>query len=115
MGYVENKKLNDLAMFNYYHWYMMSTAYGGLKQYEQSLAMNSIAMDTFEEYGDHDNEMGVKMKFVKQRGEILCAMNKYETALPFLEEEITKFEQDGDIDCDRIPFLILKSFWIRSR
>merc|ERR1711933_470706 len=114
IDYVHRKRLNDLADLNYYHWYMMSSAYGGLKDYEQSLAMNTKAMDIFEEYGDYDNEKGVKMKFVKQRGELLCAMGRYEEALPFMEEQIKEFEGDEDECNDRIPFLILKSFWIRA-
>ena len=114
IDYVERKRLNEIADLNYYHWYMMSSAYGGLKDYEQSLAMNTKAMEIFEEYGDYDTEKGVKMKFVKQRGELLCALNRYEEALPFMEEQIKTFEGDEDSCNDRIPFLILKSFWIRA-
>jgi len=107
--------LNDRADTNYYHWYMMSGAYGGLKQYEQALEMSDRALKVFEEYGDHDNEQGIKMKLVKQRGEILCALNEYERGLKYLEEEIKAFEEDTEIDGDRMPFLILKSFWLRAK
>merc|ERR1712228_743264 len=45
---------------------------------------------------------------------LLCALNRYKEALPFMEEQIKMFEGDEDSCNDRIPFLILKSFWIRA-
>ena len=117
--FVERKRLNEHHSMdkNYYHWYMMAGVHGGLKEYEEALDMNTKCMLSFEEWGDHDNQMALRMKFIKQRGEILCALNRYQTALDLLETEIEAFQQhqDAPIHCKKPTFFILKSFWIRSR